>query len=75
MTTTLLILLIPVIIFIAMHFISKASKSLHYAMIGISILTLFVSQFYQFEKNPSNLVLIIALVIFGNFHYRHKKAI
>jgi chromate transport protein ChrA len=75
MTTTLLILLIPVIIFIAMHFISKASKSLHYALIGISIVTLFVSQFYQFEKNPSNLVLIIALVIFGNFYYRHRKAI
>jgi hypothetical protein len=75
MTTSILILLIPVIIFIAMHFISKASKSLHYALIGISIVTLFVSQFYQFEKNPSNLVLIIALVIFGNFYYRHRKAI
>jgi chromate transport protein ChrA len=75
MTTSLLIILIPVIIFIAMHFISKASKSLHYALIGISIVTLFVSQFYQFEKNPSNLVLIIALVIFGNFYYRHRKAI
>jgi len=75
MTTTLLILLIPVMIFIAMYFISKVSKSLHYAMIGISIATLFVSQCYQFEKNPSNFVLIIALVIFGSFYYRHRKAI
>jgi hypothetical protein len=75
MTTPLLILLIPVIIFIVMHFISKASKSLHYAIIGISIATLFVSQCYQLEKNPSNFVLIIALVVFGNFYYRHRKAI
>lgn len=75
MTTTLLILLIPVIIFIAMHFISKASKSLHFAMIGISIVTLFVSQYYQFEKNPSNFVLIIAFVVFGNFYRKSKTTI
>jgi hypothetical protein len=75
MTTTLLILLIPVIIFIAMHFISKASKLLHYAMIGISIATLFVSQFYQLEKNPSNFVLIIALVVFGNYYRKYRTTI
>lgn len=75
MTTSLLILLIPVIIFIAMHFISKASKSLHYALIGISIVTLFVSQFYQFDKNPSNFVLMIALVVFGNFYRKYKTTI
>jgi hypothetical protein len=75
MTTSLLILLIPVIIFIAMHFISKASKSLHYALIGISIVTLFVSQFYLLDKNPSNLILMIALVVFGNFYRKYKTTI
>jgi hypothetical protein len=75
MTTSLLILLIPVIIFIAMHFISKASKSLHYALIGISIVTLFVGQFYQLDKNPSNLILMIALVVFGNFYRKYKTTI
>lgn len=75
MTTSLLILLIPVIIFIAMHFISKASKSLHYVLIGISIVTLFVGQFYQLDKNPSNLILMIALVVFGNFYRKYKTTI
>jgi hypothetical protein len=73
--TTLIIISVTVLIFILMHLIAKKSKPLQYWIISIAIAFLLVSHFFQLEKNNSNFVLIIALIIFGNFFRKHRASI
>jgi len=67
------ILLIPVAIFIALHFLKNRSKSLHFIVIGISLAVLFASQINNFNKNQFPLILILTLIIFGNFYRNQRK--
>jgi Na+/melibiose symporter-like transporter len=73
--TTLIIISVTVLIFILMHLIAKKSKPLQYWIISIAIAFLLVSHFFQLEKNNSNFVLIIALIIFGNFFRKPRTSI
>jgi len=67
------ILLIPVAIFIALHFLKNRSKSLHFIVIEISLAVLFASQINNFNKNQFPLILILTLIIFGNFYRNQRK--
>jgi chromate transport protein ChrA len=73
--TALIIILIAAIIFILMHLIAKKSKPLQYWVVSIAIAFLLASHFFQLEKNSSNLALIIALIIFGNFVRKPRTSI
>jgi len=73
--TALIIILIAAIIFILMHLIVKKSKPLQYWVVSIAIAFLLASHFFQLEKNNTNLVLIIALFIFGNFFRKPRTSI
>jgi chromate transport protein ChrA len=73
--TALIIILIAAIIFILMHLIVKKSKPLQYWVVSIAIAFLLASHFFQLEKNNTNLVLIIALFIFGNFVRKPRTSI
>jgi hypothetical protein len=53
----------------------KKSKPLQYCVVSISIAFLLASQFFQLEKNITNLVLIIAFIIFGNFVRKPRTSI
>jgi chromate transport protein ChrA len=73
--TALIIILIAAIIFVLMHLIAKKSKPLQYWVVSIAIAFLLASHFLQLEMNSSNLALIIALIIFGNFVRKRRTSI
>lgn len=73
--TTLIIISVTVLIFILMHLIAKKSKPLQYWVVSIAIAFLLASHFFQLEMNSSNLALIIALIIFGNFVRKPRTSI
>lgn len=73
--TILIIISVTVLIFILMHLIAKKSKPLQYWVVSIAIAFLLASHFLQLEMNSSNLALIIALIIFGNFVRKPRTSI
>jgi hypothetical protein len=74
MSTTLLFLLIPVVVFISMYLLKNTNKFFHIALVGISMAVLLATEFVHFDKSHS-LTLILILVLFGNFYRNYRKSI
>lgn len=74
MSTTLLLLLLPIIVFISLYFVKKQSKFIHFALVGISMAVLLASEYVHFDKSHS-LTLILLMVLFGNFYRNYRKSI
>jgi hypothetical protein len=74
MSTTLLFLLLPVVVLIAMFRLKKTSKFVHFVVVGISMAVLMATQFVHFDKSHS-FTLILLMVLFGNFYRNYRKSI
>lgn len=74
MSNTLLLLLLPVAVFVAMYMLNKRSKFIHFVLIGISMVVLMDTQFMHFDKSHS-FTLILLMVLFGNFYRHYRKSI
>jgi predicted membrane protein len=73
MNTFLIFSLIP-LVFIAMYFINKSSKSLQLLLVGVAVALLFVNHFYQTERNQDHLVLLLSLILFGKLLKDFRQA-
>jgi hypothetical protein len=65
--------LIP-LVFIAMYFIQKRSKSLNLLLVGVAVALLYVNHFYQHEGNQDYLVLLLSLILFGKLLKDFRQA-
>lgn len=74
MSSTLLLLLLPVVVFIAMYLLKKTNKFIHFVLVAISMAVLLATQFVHFDKSHS-FTLILLLVLFGGFYRNYRKSI
>ena len=68
-----LIIALTLIVFFIMAVLRNKNKSLHFAVLAISLIFLFSTQFIHFDENHV-ITLVLLTVLFANFYKNHRKA-